>query len=453
MRQKKASIWQKLSFFIVALIILCIVAYTAYGIAAERNSYMRFGIDIKGGVSATFQSADPETVPTDEQLEAAKAVIEVRLDNNNILDRTVTLDKENHCVMVEFPWQASETEFDPVAAIAELGETAQLTFAVVEEAEEGDEGAIPLSDHAHEEGDTAAHAHSYFTVEDSFMDGSNVAKAEAGYLDGGYIVSLTFDDEGSDIFAETTGEHVNDLIGILMDDTLISVATVNEAITGGQAYISGDFTAEETRDLASKINSGALPFTMETSNYSAVSATMGTHALNVMLLAGIIALCVTIIFMCTYYRLPGLVASITLLLQTAGQLLVFHLMGLTLTLPGIAGIILSIGMGVDSNIIISERIKEEINAGKTLKGAISAGYNRAFSAVLDCNVTTAAVGILLMVFGTGSMLSFAYSLLVGIALNFGLSIISSKLMIQSLACYKAFSNPRFYGYKAKKEVE
>ena len=131
-------------------------------------------------------------------------------------------------------------------------------------------------------------------------------------------------------------------------------------------------------------------------------------------------LCIIVLFMCIYYRLPGFVASITLLLQAAGQLLIFHLMGLTLTLPGIAGIILSIGMGVDSNIIIAERIKEEINAGKTLRGAISAGYNRAFSAVLDCNVTTAAVGLLLMFFGTGAMLSFAYTLLIGIVLNLSL---------------------------------
>ncbi len=444
MRARKASIWQKVSFFIVALVILAIVAYTAFGIYTERNSYMRFGIDIKGGVSATFQSADEAIVPTDDQLESAKAIIELRLDGNNILDRTVTIDKENHSVLVEFPWQANEKDFDPVAAIEELGETAQLTFAIVEEAEHGTEGAVEFE---YEGG------HADYTIDEKFMDGARVAKAEAGYLQGEYIVNLEFDSEGKKIFGETTSEHVGDLIGILMDDTLISVATIESAITEGSGYISGNFTAAETRDLASKINSGALPFTMESTNYSAVSATMGAHALNVMLLAGMIALCIIILFMSIYYRLPGVVASITLLLQTAGQLLIFHLMGLTLTLPGIAGIILSIGMGVDSNIIIAERIKEEINAGKTLKGAISAGYNRAFSAVLDCNVTTAAVGLLLMFFGTGSMLSFAYTLLIGIFLNFGLSIISSKLMLQSLSCYKACSNPAFYGYKKAKEVK
>ncbi len=443
MRQRKASIWQKLSFFIVAAIILAIVAYTAFGIYTERNSYMRFGIDIKGGVSATFQSSDDDIVPTDDQLEAAKTIIELRLDNNNVLDRTVTIDKENKSIMVEFPWQANEKDFDPVAAIKELGETAQLTFSIVKEAESDDKGAIPLS------GYTGV----YYTIEDTFLDGSKVDTAEAGFQQGEYIVALEFDKEGADIFGNVTGEHVGDLIGIMMDDTLISVATVESAITGGSGYISGNFTSEEARDLASKISSGALPFDMESSNYSSVSATMGAHALNVMLLAGMIALCIIVLFMCIYYKLPGFVASITLLLQTAGQLLIFHLMGLTLTLPGIAGIILSIGMGVDSNIIIAERIKEEINAGKTLKGAISAGYNRAFSAVLDCNVTTAAVGILLMIFGTGSMLSFAYTLLIGIVLNFGLSIISSKLMLQSLSCYKALSNPKFYGYKKAKEVQ
>ncbi len=444
MRQRKASVWQKVSFFIVAVVILAIVAYTAFGIYTERDSYMRFGIDIKGGVSATFQSADDSIVPTDEQLESAKSIIELRLDGNNILDRTVTIDKENHNILVEFPWQANEKDFDPVAAIEELGETAQLTFAIVEETDHDTEGAI---EYEYEGG------HADYLIKEKFMDGARVAKAEAAYLQGEYIVNLEFDEEGTKTFGDTTSKHVGDLIGILMDDTLVSVATVESAITEGSGYISGNFTAAETRDLASKINSGALPFTMESTNYSSVSATMGAHALNVMLLAGLIALCIIVLFMCIYYRLPGFVASITLLLQTAGQLLIFHLMGLTLTLPGIAGIILSIGMGVDSNIIIAERIKEEINAGKTLKGAISAGYNRAFSAVLDCNVTTAAVGLLLMFFGTGSMLSFAYTLLIGIFLNFGLSIISSKLMLQSLSCYKAFSNPKFYGYKQAKEVK
>ncbi len=440
MRKAKASAGQKATFFIVAFIIIAIVAYTAYGIATQKNSYMRFGIDIKGGVSATFHPAE-NVVPTEEQLDAAKSVFEVRLDSKNILDRTITIDRESNSILIEFPWQANETEFDPVAAIKELGETAQLTFSTLELLEEKTDDAIPY---------TIGGYTTYYKINKTFMTGSNVAAAQGAYYNGGYGVGLDFDKEGTTLFADSTG--TGDLIGIMMDETLISVAEIQDEISNGSGFISGDFTAEEARDLANKINSGALPFTMESTNYSAVSATMGTNALGVMLLAGMIALCIIFLFMCIYYRLPGFVASLTLLLQTAGQLLIFHLMGLTLTLPGIAGIILSIGMGVDSNIIISERIKEEINSGKTLRGAINAGYSRAFSAVLDCNVTTGVIGILLMIFGTGSMLSFAYTLLIGIVLNFGLSIISSKLMLQSLCCYKAFSNPKFYGYKAAKEV-
>lgn len=445
MRQKKTSIWQKLSFFIVAFIILGIVAYTAFGVYSQRSSYMRFGIDIKGGVSATFQSADENYTPTGDQLESAKAIIELRLDSKNILDRTVTIDRENNTVQVEFPWQATEENYDPVAAIAELGEMAKMTFGLAKEADANTEGAYPLK----ENGVTLG----YYTISQEFMDGAHVASATAGYTDGKYGVNLTFDSEGTKTFSEITSANVGKLIGIVMDDTLISVATVQSAITNGEGVISGSFTAAESRDLAAKINSGALPFAMSSSNYSSVSATMGTQALNVMMLAGLIALCIIILFLCIYYRLPGFAASLTLLLQTAGQLLAFHLMGLTLTLPGIAGIILAIGMGVDSNIIIAERIKEELNAGKTLRGAIAAGYNRAFSALVDCNVTTAVVGGLLAIFGTGAMLSFAYTLLIGIVLNFGLSIISTKLMLQSLSTYKAFGNPKLYGYKPAKEVQ
>jgi protein-export membrane protein SecD len=439
MRQRKASFWQKSSFFIVALLIFAIVAYTIFGIYTEKNSYMRFGIDIKGGVSATFRPSE-NIKPTDEQLDAAKTVFEVRLDSNNILDRTVTIDRENSSIMVEFPWQANETEFDPVAAIKELGETAQLTFSTLKEAEKDTKDAIAYNPGGFTE---------YYTINKTFMTGENVAKAEGGYLNGQYGVGLDFDSKGTSLFADSTAK--GDIVGIMMDETMISVAIIQDEISNGSGFISGNFTAEEARDLANKINSGALPFTMESTNYSAVSATMGTNALSIMLLAGIIALGIIFLFMCLYYRVPGIVASITLLLQTAGQLLIFHLMGLTLTLPGIAGFILSIGMGVDSNIIIAERIKEEINAGKTLRGAISSGYSRAFSAVLDCNVTTGVIGILLMIFGTGAMLSFAYTLLIGIVLNFGISIIASKLMLQSLITYKSLSNPKFYGY-AKKEV-
>lgn len=450
MKTSKAGFRQKITFFVVALIILSIVAYTISGIMKDRSSYMRFGIDIKGGVSATFKAkqekgGEKTTPPTDAQLEAAKAVMELRMDDKNILDRTVSIDYDDKCILVEFPWRADEKNFDPVAAIDEFGEVAELTFVVLEEADADDEDVISY---------TAYGTTLYYTITETIMTGSVIDNAESTFIEGKHVVGLDFNDKGTKAFAKATRDNIDGTIGIMLDDKLISAAGVQEAITEGSAVITSDaFTAETAKALSDKINSGALPFAMEASNYSSVSATMGSHALKIMLLAGMIALVVIILFMSVYYRLPGFVASITLLLQTAGQLLIFHSLNLTLTLPGIAGIILSIGMGVDSNIIIAERIKEELNSGKTLRGSISSGYSRAFSAVLDCNVTTAVIGLLLMFFGTGSMLSFAYTLLIGIFLNFGVSIISSKWMITSLASYKIFSNKKMYGFKAKKEVQ
>ncbi|MBQ7089825.1 MAG: protein translocase subunit SecD, partial [Clostridia bacterium] len=343
MKKRNFGFKQKSVFFIVAAIIFAIVGYTVYGIMDKRSEYMRFGIDIKCGVSATFraeQDGDESFVPTDDQLDAAKAVIELRMDDKNILDRTVSVDSENKSILVEFPWQANEKNYDPVAAIREFGETALLTFVVVEDAEKDDEGAIP-----HEEYDITK----YYTIKSKIMDGSVIENAGSMFYNGQHVVTLEFDDKGTASFASVTKEvaNVNNThIGIMLDDILFSVASVQEAITDGNAMItSSTFDATTSKELADKINSGALPFAMESTNYSSVSATMGSHALKIMLLAGIIALVIIVLFMTIHYRLPGFVASITLLLQTAGQLLIFHSLNLTLTLPGIAGIILSIGMG------------------------------------------------------------------------------------------------------------
>jgi protein-export membrane protein SecD len=442
MKRNKSTLKDRIAFYLILVLILAIVGYVINGMYTMKENYMRFGIDIKGGISATFipdpkSIADPSSI-TDEQLDAAKLALEKRLDQNNIFDRTVTINREDRRILVEFPWQAGEKDFDPVASIDELGKTNQLTFLVLETVTEATD-------------DTLSYQNENFKIVKQVMDGSVIKEAFAT-LEPQYnrpSVSLSFDSKGAEIFPAETDP--GDLIGILYNDELISVAEIQNEITDGQSIITGNFTEESATKLAQEITSGALPFTMKATDYSSVSATMGTNALSIMILAGLIALAIIFIFMCAYYRLTGFVASLVLLLQTAGQLLIFHQLNLTLTLPGIAGIILSIGMGVDSNIIIAERIKEEINAGKTLAGSITAGYNRAFSAVLDCNITTAAIGVLLAIFGTGAMLSFAYTLLIGIFMNFGVSIISSKLMLQSLAKHKIFSNPVLYGYKNKKE--
>ena len=436
MRKKSSTVKQKSVFFIVAAIILVIAVLAVFGLTINGKTYIksvrniRFGIDIKGGVSATFEPADENIQPTAQQLESAKTIIETRLDGKNILDRNVTVDTNTGNILVEFPWSADEKDYDPAAAIEELGEIAELSFWFVDV----DESTFEVTK----------------TKEEPILTGAMVVDSASGYYNGQYIVTLEFNDEGKELFADATENNIGKIIGIYMDDTLINYATVQDAITDGNAQISGNFTASEARDLAAKIKAGALPFSLTSTNFSSISATLGEGALNIMINAGILAAILICLFMLLYYKLPGLVGCINLVLEISGQLLIFAILGLTMTLPGIAGIILAIGMSVDSNIIISETIKDELRNNKTIKGAVAAGFSRAFSAVLDCNVTTGIVAVLLLIFGTGSMLSFGYTLLIGIVMNFCLGIISTKLMLTSLSFFDGLSKPWLYGIKKLK---
>ena len=203
--------------------------------------------------------------------------------------------------------------------------------------------------------------------------------------------------------------------------------------------------ADAAKDLSDKINSGALPFSLEIKNLNTINPTLGNDALNVMINAGLLTFVLICIFMIVWYRIPGFVACIGLSIQCALQLLLVSIPQITLTLPGIAGIILSIGMGVDTNIIISERIREELNSGKTLDMAIKTGYHRAYAAVVDGNLTTAIVGVILMILGSGTMLSFGYTLITGVIMNFISGITASRLMVTSLSRYNGLRKAKLYG--------
>ena len=416
-------------FFIVAAVILLLAYVALFGVHIQTDSFeiqikgandMRFGIDIRGGVSAVFQPKDLGRAPTNEELESARQIIESRLDAQNILDREITVDNLSGHVFVRFPWK-SGADFDAQQAIEELGEMARLTFR-------DPEGNV-------------------------LLEGKHVETASSGYISpqqvtsseqSGYIVQLKFTSEGAVLFETATSALVGQTMGIYMDELLLSDPRVNSAIAGGQAQITGSFTAEQARLLAAKIQAGALPFALETKTFSTISPTLGSGALDVTVTAALIAFVLVCLFMLLYYRLPGFVACLALALQLAGQLLALSLPQITLTLPGIAGIILSIGMGVDANVIIAERIKEELKTGKTLDSAINSGFDRAFSSVFDGNITVMIVAIILMVFGSGVMLSFAYSLLTGVLLNFVAGVGATRLMTTSLSCFQPLRNRRLY---------
>ena len=461
--------FEKAKFFIVAGLI-ALIAYTAFfGVKTQYGDLtttyikggndIRWGIDIRGGVDVTF--SPPEGVDaTDAEMKAAEAVIQLRLLGQNITDSEVYVDYAKDRIIVRFPWKSDETDFNPEQAIAELGETALLTFR---------EGREVDSTTGKPTGVTAS------TV---LVEGKDVISAEAmvDSQSNQYVVVLKFNEVGAKQFADATQRLMGGSISIWMDETMISAPNVNDVITSGEAVISGSaanpFSAEEANDLANKINAGALPFKLETENFNTISPTLGLGARDAMLMAGGIAFAIIAAIMILRDRLPGFVAVIALVGQvsltiaaTTGYLPIFA--SFTLTLPGIAGVILAIGFGVDANIITAERIREELRNGKTVDGAIEAGFKRAFSAIFDGNVTIVIVAIILMgSFGppssifakllsplftwfgpstAGAIYSFGFTLMVGVLLNMLMGVFASRVMLKSLSKMKALRNPAFYG--------
>lgn len=420
-----------MTFFIVAGIILLGLVISLTGpkipvpgqtklVTLYSMSEIRFGIDIRGGVEAVFAPKDYAGTPTADDLNSARSILEVRMDNLQILDREITIDKTNNRIIVRFPWKSTETDFNPESALKELGEMARLTF-------QDPDGTVVL-------------------------EGTDVKESKAAYNteNNEPIVTLELTSDGATKFSEATGRLIGKEISIMMDTTEISSPTVNAQITGGSAYIENIGTIEEATALAEKINAGALPFALQSISSRSISPTMGSDALGVMLIAGLVAFGLICLFMLLYYRLPGFVACWSLLAQVIGILLAISIPQQTLTLQGIAGIILSIGMGVDANVIISERIKEELRAGASLQSSLNNGFTRALSSVLDGNVTVAIAAIVLMIFGSGSMLSFGYSLLVGVILNGLTGVTASRAMIGSLSQYKLLQNTWLYGARRVK---
>jgi protein-export SecD/SecF family membrane protein len=407
-------------FFITVLLTAALFCLSLFGMKLgdfeiKGAGQMRYGIDIRGGVEATYEPRDLGRAPTDNELEAARAIIETRMDAKNITDRDVTIDKNNGKILVRFPWKSDEADFNPQKAITEIGETAQLSFR------DPDGGII--------------------------LEGTDVSKSSAQLSRNSSdpVVVLELSKQGAKKFSAATSRLVGQRISIYMDDTLISSPVVQSPITGSSAEITNLESLEAAADLSNKINSGSLPFSLVAKNCNIISPTLGSNALGVMVMAGKVAFGLVCLFMLIYYRLPGLVACIALTLQVTGQLLALSVPQFTLTLPGIAGVILSVGMGVDANIIVSERIKEEMNAGKGLFRAIDAGFEKAFSSVFDGNITVIIAAIILIFFGSGSLLSFGYTLLCGVIMNFVAGITASRLMIRSLSNYKALQLPQLFG--------
>lgn len=449
---KRGKAWH---FVVVAVLIVLFALSAVFGVSYTygdvKTTYIkgvsdiRFGIDIRGGVDVTFMPADGQDA-TDDQMNAAKTVIEDRLVGLGITDYEDYVDYNKDRIIVRFPWKSDETDFNPQTAIDEIGTTAEMVFR---------------------KGSTADG--------EQILTGNEVESATPGYdSEQGYVVQLKFTDEGRTLFADATTELAPEsgVISIWLDDENISTATVQTAITDGNAIIEGNFTQEEVTTLANQINSGALPFALSAESYSTISPTLGSRSLEVMVLAGIIAFVAVALIMILRYRLPGTIATLSLLGQVVATLAVVSgyftvFQGSTLTLPGIAGIILGIGMGVDANVITAERIREELSKNKTLDGAIASGFRMGLTPIIDGNVTIVIVAAILMgafgptdgfwakvfnpiffMFGpstAGTIYSFGFTLLTSVLLNFVFGVWATRVMIRGASRFKALRNPWLYG--------
>ena len=451
---KKGKSWP---LFVVAILIVVFSLTAIFGVSYQygdtKNIYIkgasdiRFGIDIRGGVDVTFMPAgDVDATP--EQMTAAKTVIEDRLVGLGITDYESYVDSNKDRIIVRFPWKTGEADFNPQTAIDEIGTTAKMVFR---------------------KGSTADG--------EEILSGDDVTSANAAYNETeGWVVQLKFNSAGAAAFADATTEQAanNGTISIWLDDENISTATVNEAITGGEAIIKGNFDQDSASTLANQINSGALPFALSAESYSTISPSLGAKSLEVMVLAGIIAFALVAVMMIVRYRLPGTIATISLFGQVAATLAVVSgyftvFPGSTLTLPGIAGIILGIGMGVDANVITAERIKEELAKNKTLPAAVKSGFKMGLTPIIDGNVTIVIVAAILMgAFGptdgfwakvfnpiffwfgpstAGTVYSFGFTLLTSVLLNFVFGVWATRVMIRGAVHCKALRNPWLYGGK------
>jgi len=424
-------------FVIAALIVLGIFGLPAIGLKSVYE--VRTGIDIQGGISVTLEPAN-DYDPTQQQLETARAVIERRLDSQNVFDRNITIDTVGKRIMVEIPYKSNAagnesellaTEYNAQQKVVEyLGKTAELSFRPVDEdTYDSTTGAYAKSDIV-------------------YLTGDHVEDAQSDYQDGGYVVTLKFDSEGTKAFATATSENIDKPLAIWMDDDMLLAPNVDDAITSGSAIITGMGSAERASLTASQIRSGSMPFKLEASELTQITPLLGDGALTVTVQAGLIAFVLVLLFMLFYYRLPGFIAMVALVGLLAATLVIMAGLQITLTLPGIAGIILSIGMSIDANIIISERIKEELNAGRTLKAAIDAGFRNAFAAIVDSNVTTIISAVVLYILGSGAIRGFAVTLALGVLLSFLSVITVSHVFLRAVTEFKFARGHKLYGAKA-----
>ena len=445
---------------IIALILaIVLIAGGAYmvvnGVGAEGSGSaenINLGLDLAGGVSITYQAVGDGT-PSNEDMDDTVYKLQKRVEGYSTESQVYREGTDR--INIEIPGVS-----DANAILADLGKPGSLYFI----SQNGSDGSANYSLAGYKENGKPDYELTK-SIEELEKDGSivltgtDIKTAQAGSSQNDmknieYVVDLTLNDEGSKKFATATTEAAknHDTIMIYYDGDDVSVPSVNEPITGGSAYITGMNDFEEAESLASTIRIGGLKVELEELRSNVVGAQLGSEAISTSIKAGIIGFALVCIFMIAIYFVPGVAASLALSLYVVLMVICLDLFDITLTLPGIAGIILSIGMAVDANVITFARIREEIALGKSVSGAIQSGYKKALSAIIDGNVTTLIAAAVLGILGSGSIIGFAQTLALGIVLSMFTALVVTKILLKALYAV-GLKDVKFYGKaKDRKEV-
>ena len=412
-------------FLILAIVAFCYYLFMfglplsnvigIYDIEPMKDT-INYGLDLTGGVNVVLQAKESDgNKVTDETLDKAVETIRTRIDSLGVKEPTISKQGDDK-IRVSIPDVEDQEE-----ALSMIGKTAKLEFV------DPDGNVI--------------------------LDGGSVKSAKYeiqkanNYVEEP-VVSLEFNDEGAKAFAEATEKNIGKVISIELDGEKISTPTVQTAITDGKCVITGMKDGEEATQLATLIKAGSLPVDLEAVEVRTIGPTLGQDSLSKSLTAGLIGVGIVFLFMIVVYLLPGVVADISLAIYIIIYLILMSGLGVTLTLPGIAGIILSIGMAVDSNVIIFERMKEELRSGKSIRGAIDAGFSRALTSIIDANITTVIAGLVLFFLGAGTIKGFALTLMVGVMVSMFTAVFVTKKLMIMITSFKGCDNLKLFGIKS-----
>lgn len=394
-----------------------------------KTANVPLGLDLQGGLSVTYEIQDEK--PSKDEIDATVDKLQRRVDAYS--SEGEVYQEGDDRITVEIPLNTEKVDAHDV--LDQLGQPGQLLFL--------DSENYTIWQQNQNNGTNDAY--------EAVLTGSDIKNAQAGVDDSGtvkdYVVQLQFTEEGAQKFATATAANIGKPIYIIYDGKVASAPTVQSAITDGNAVINKISNYDEAENLAATIKIGALPLELKQIQYNIVGAKLGQKAVSTSLIAGAIGFGLVCILMIILYRFPGFIASLALTGYVVLMLLILSIRHITLTLPGIAGIILSIGMAVDANVIIFTRIREEISAGSGVRAAVKAGFSKALSAILDGNITTLIATVVLMILGSGSIKGFAVTLMLGIVLSMFTALFVTKMLLNSFL-ELGVQNPKMYG-KAK----